>query len=170
MVKENVSGISKAVALVIVAIVIAAAGISFGVYMATTTQQVTTTVTVTPTTTITSPTKPPIKNPDTIIEATIGEPETLDPAWAYDTASGEVIFNIYETLIFFDREKLDQFIPLIAKEVPSVENGLIKDNGLTIIFPIRDGIKTHDGGMITPEDVEYSFERAMIQERDGGPV
>ncbi|MEM1991199.1 MAG: hypothetical protein QXO76_08585 [Thermoproteota archaeon] len=105
MVKENVSGISKAVALVIVAIVIAAAGISFGVYMATTTQQVTTTVTVTPTTTITSPTKPPIKNPDTIIEATIGEPETLDPAWAYDTASGEVIFNIYETLIFFDREK-----------------------------------------------------------------
>jgi len=131
------------------------------------------TITTTPTTAITTtttPTKPEIKNPNIMIEATIGEPETLDPAWAYDTASGEIIFNIYETLIFFNREKVDQFIPLIAKEVPSVENGLIKDNGLTIIFPIREGIKTHDGGVITPEDVEYSFERAMIQERDGGPV
>jgi peptide/nickel transport system substrate-binding protein len=120
--------------------------------------------------TTTTPAKPEIKNPNIMIEATIGEPETLDPAWAYDTASGEIIFNIYETLIFFDREKVDQFIPLIAKEVPSFENGLVKDNGLTIIFPIREGIKTHDGGVITPEDVEYSFERAMIQERDGGPV
>jgi len=128
----------------------------------------TTAVTTSPTTT--TPEKPPIKNPDTMIVATIGEPETLDPAWAYDTASGEVIFNIYDTLIFFDREHLDKFVPMIAEEVPSVENGLVKDNGLTIIFPIRKGIKTHAGGEITPEDVEYSFERAMIQDRDGGPV
>jgi len=120
----------------------------------------TTAVTTSPTTT--TPEKPPIKNPDTMIVATIGEPETLDPAWAYDTASGEVIFNIYDTLIFFDREHLDKFVPMIAEEVPSVENGLVKDNGLTIIFPIRKGIKTHAGGEITPEDVEYSFERAMI--------
>ena len=113
---------------------------------------------------------PDAKNPDTFIEATIGEPETLDPAWAYDTASGEIIFNIYDTLIFFDREHVDKFVPMISEKVPSVENGLVKDNGLTIIFPIRKGIKTHAGGEITPEDVEYSFERAMIQERDGGPI
>jgi len=112
----------------------------------------------------------PVKNPDTIIEATIGEPETLDPAWAYDTASGEVIFNIYDTLIFFNRVKVDDFIPKIASQVPSVDNGLVRDGGKTIIFPIRQGIKTHSGGTITPEDVEYSFERAMIQDRDGGPV
>jgi hypothetical protein len=28
-----------------------------------------------------------IKNPDTVIVATIGDLETLDPAWHYDTAS-----------------------------------------------------------------------------------
>jgi len=111
-----------------------------------------------------------IKNPDTMIYATIGEPETLDPAWAYDTASGEVIFNIYDTLIFFNREKVDEFIPKIAEKVPSMENGLVSSDGLTITFPIRQGIKTHNDGTITPEDVEYSFERAMIQERDGGPT
>ena len=196
MPKKNVSSISKAAAIVIIAVLIAAAGIGFGAYMTMTAKPTTVVITTSkpetmvttvlqtqtqPGTTIiqtivttmmptTTPTKPPIKNPNMIIEATIGEPETLDPAWAYDTASGEVIFNIYETLIFFDREKVDQFIPLIAKEVPSVENGLIRDNGLTIIFPIREGIKTHDGGVITPEDVEYSFERAIVQDRDGGPV
>ncbi|MEM1592191.1 MAG: ABC transporter substrate-binding protein [Candidatus Bathyarchaeia archaeon] len=111
-----------------------------------------------------------VKNPDTIIEATIGEPETLDPAWAYDTASGEVIFNIYDTLIFFDRERVDKFVPKIAAQVPSFENGLVRDDGMTIIFPIRQGIKTHAGGTITPEDVEYSFERAMIQDRAHGPI
>ncbi|MCD6235377.1 MAG: ABC transporter substrate-binding protein [Thaumarchaeota archaeon] len=105
-----------------------------------------------------------------MIVATIGGPETLDPAWAYDTASGEIIFNIYNTLIFYDGEHVDKFVPMIAEKVPSVENGLVKDDGKTIIFPIRKGIKTHDGGEITPEDVEYSFERAMIQERDGGPT
>ena len=115
---------------------------------------------------------PDAKNPDTFVEATIGEPETLDPAWAYDTASGEVIFNIYDTLIFFDGEHVDKFVPVIAEKVPSVENGLVKisEEGMTVIFPIRKGIKTHDGGEITPEDVEYSFERTMIQDRDGGPA
>ncbi|MFQ6090344.1 MAG: hypothetical protein ACE5LD_02790, partial [Candidatus Bipolaricaulia bacterium] len=40
-----------------------------------------------------------IKNPDTMIWITHGPAETLDPAYAYDTASGEIIFNVYEGLV-----------------------------------------------------------------------
>ncbi|MGB9854107.1 MAG: ABC transporter substrate-binding protein [Candidatus Bathyarchaeales archaeon] len=148
---SNKKAIGKIAAIIIVVVLVAAIG--GGVYYYQYTQKVAS-----------------IKNPDTMIEATIGEPETLDPAWAYDTASGEAIFNMYDTLIFFDREKVDQFVPKIAEQVPSVANGLVKDDGKTIIFPIRQGIKAHGGGTITPEDVEYSFERAIIQERDGGPT
>lgn len=36
-----------------------------------------------------------VKNPDTIITVTIGEPDTLDPHYAYDAASGEVLTQIY---------------------------------------------------------------------------
>jgi peptide/nickel transport system substrate-binding protein len=133
------------------------------------TPTVTTPTTPTPTPTNTTTVTPAIKNPDKLIVATIGEPETLDPAWAYDTASGEVIFNMYETLIFFDRESVDKFVPMIATQVPSFENGLIKDNGTTIIFPIRKGIKFHSGRELTPEDVEYSLERVLVMDRDGGP-
>ena len=37
--------------------------------------------------------------------------ETLDPALAYDTASGEIIQNVYETLVFYDGEATDKFVP-----------------------------------------------------------
>ncbi len=110
-----------------------------------------------------------VKNPDTFISLTIGEPETLDPHWMYDTASGEVVLNAYDNLIRYDGESLTDFLPMIATEVPTLENGLIKDGGATYIFPIREGIKFHSGNELTPYDVEYSFERGMVQDRAGGP-
>lgn len=111
-----------------------------------------------------------VKNPDTIVKATYGEPETLDPAYAYDTASGEVIYQIYENLIDFDGGNLGKFVPLLATQVPSVENGLISKDGRVYRFPIRKGVRFHNGNPLTPEDVEYSFERIMLQDRSGGPA
>lgn len=109
-----------------------------------------------------------IKNPDAIVTTVYGPPSTLDPASAYD---GIVqIINVYETLIYFDREHIDRFVPVLATEVPSVENGLISSDGLTYIFPIRTGVEFSNGNPLTPEDVEYSFERMMVCDPDGGPV
>ena len=113
-----------------------------------------------------------VKNPDTLIIATIGAPETLDPAWAYDTASGEIIENVYETLIDFKidpnlpperRGLTDQFEPELATEWEIVDE-------TTIRFKIREGVRFHCGGTLTPEDVEYSLERLMVMDRDGGPA
>jgi len=111
-----------------------------------------------------------VKNPDTMILATIGGPESMDPAWIYDTASGEVIYNLYDNLIEYKGESVSEFLPMLSTEVPSVENGLISEDGLTYIFPIREGVKFHNGDILTPEDVEYSFERGLIFDRSGGPM
>lgn len=111
-----------------------------------------------------------VPNPDRIVYATIGGPETMDPHWSYDTASGEIIFQVYDNLIAYDGESIEKFIPMIATEVPSAENGLISEDGLTYTFPIRKGVKFHNGAILTPEDVEYSFERGMIFDRAGGPM
>ena len=62
------------------------------------------------------PSNVPVKNPDTLIEATIGDPESLDPAWAYDTASGEVIFNVYETLVFPKGGSGTDMVPMLAEK------------------------------------------------------
>jgi len=111
-----------------------------------------------------------VKNPDTIIFATIGGPATMDPHWSYDSASGEVIYQIYDNLINYKGESTSEFVPMLATEVPTAENGLIKDDGLTYIFPIRKDVKFHNGDILIPEDVVYSIKRALIFDRSGGPV
>lgn len=105
-----------------------------------------------------------VPNPDTYIVATIGDLETLDPAWHYDTASATAIFNIYETLVFYEGEHVDKFVPRLATSWE------VSEDGLVYTFTIRDGVKFHEGGDLTPEDVVYSFHRALIQDRSGGPI
>lgn len=60
--------------------------------------------------------------------------------------------------------------PRLATVVPSLENGLIKDGGKTYIFPIRKGVKFHNGAVLTPEDVEYSFKKGLIFDPAGRPM
>lgn len=121
-----------------------------------------------------------IKNPDTLIYVTYGPEETLDPAFVYDTASGEVLFQIYECLLSWpygivDADEVDlsyslassDLVPMLATNVPEP---LQLGDATYYTFDIRQGVKFHEGGVLTPEDVEYTFERAMLQDRDGGPV
>jgi peptide/nickel transport system substrate-binding protein len=110
-----------------------------------------------------APSTGPVKNPDTLIEATIGDPSSLDPAWAYDTASGEVIFNVYETLLFPKKGSPTDFVPMLATKWD------ISPDGKTYTFTIRQGVTFHDGSPLTAQDVAYSFWRGMIQDRSGGP-
>jgi peptide/nickel transport system substrate-binding protein len=121
------------------------------------------TPTSTSTATATATSQLTIKNPDTFVEATIGEPDSLDPAYAYDTASGEIIEDVYEPLIYFDGASTSSFVPRLATE------WTISDDGMTYRFKIRQGVKFHNGDTLTPEDVEYSFERGMVQDYGMGP-
>ncbi len=95
-------------------------------------------------------------------EVSIGEPRTLDPAVAYDSASGGVLSNTYETLVFYDRDKEDTLIPLLATEVPSITNGGISPDGLTYTFKIRQDVTFHDGSVMDADDVVFSINRLLI--------
>jgi len=107
--------------------------------------------------------RPEIKNPDNFIYATIGNIDTLDPAYAYDTASGEMITHVYETLLFFKGESTTEFDPVLATE------WTVSSDGKTYRFKIRKGVEFHNGNALTPEDVKYSFERGMVQDYGAGP-
>ena len=85
-------------------------------------------------------------------------PRTLDPVCAYDTASSEVLMNVYEPLIFFDEEKTNQFVPRLAT------NWEMTPDGLTYSFTIRQDVKFQNGEVLTVEDVEYSLERILVIE------
>jgi peptide/nickel transport system substrate-binding protein len=92
-----------------------------------------------------SSSQPPI-DPTVYSVGTIGQPVRLDPARAYDTASGELLQNIYQTLIWWNDKKpvtftpgvgynltladyanLEQYGPVLCTEVPTRDNGRITD-------------------------------------------
>ncbi len=110
------------------------------------------------------------RRPDTFVMASYGTLRTLDPCVAYDTVSQQRILNMYEPLVFFDGSATDEFVPLLATEVPTLENGGISEDARTYTFTIRKGVKFHEGGELTPEDVVYSLKRNMIADPDGGPM
>ncbi len=93
------------------------------------------------------------KDPTVFTTATFGEPETLDPNLCYETAGGQVIQQTYDTLIFYNRQDPVTYVPWLATEVPTLENGGISADGMTYTFKIRSGVKFHDGTDMTPDDV-----------------
>ena len=104
-----------------------------------------------------------IKNPNTFVQATIADVDSLDPAYSYDTASAEQIQSIYEPLLWFDGASTSEYVPVLATE------WTVSPDGKTYRFKIRQGVKFHNGNDLTPEDVEYSFERGMVQDYGAGP-
>lgn len=106
---------------------------------------------------------------DTYTDVTFGDIDTMDPNLAYDTASGGLIMNVMETLIWFDHTDATSFVPVLATEVPSVENGGISADGLTYTFHIREGVTFHNGNDLTASDVAYSFQRGLLQSDPNGP-
>jgi peptide/nickel transport system substrate-binding protein len=110
-----------------------------------------------------------VKNPDTLTYLTISDSDSMDPAWAYDSASDLIILNVYEPLFMFDKTSTEKLIPMLAEKVPSRDNGLISADGKTYTIPIRKGVKFHDGTPMTPEDVRYSILRFLLSDRAAGP-
>lgn len=107
---------------------------------------------------------PQFKNPDTYVVITgAGEQETMDPAWMYDTASSSISGNIYEGLVWFNRESTDEYIPALATDWE------VSDDGLSWVFNIRKGVTFHEGGTLEPHDVAYTNQRGMLQGRIDGP-
>jgi len=51
-----------------------------------------------------------------LITDTIGEPMDSDPAWSYDTGSAELLMNVYEPLLWFNRTSMSTYLPMIASE------------------------------------------------------
>jgi len=109
------------------------------------------------------------KDPTTYTFATFGDPETLDPALDYETAGGDVVQNVYDTLIWYNKGDPNSFVPNLATEVPSLENGGISADGKTVTFKIRQGVKFQDGSDMTVDDVAYTFQRGMLQGGSASP-
>ncbi len=110
------------------------------------------------------------KLPDTLLnDCADCNPDSLDPTWAFDTGSFGYIQQVYEPLVAYDHGDISHFLPVLATDVPTVNNGGITSDGLNFTFHIRQGVQFHDGTSLTPEDVQHSYYRMMVIDRDSGP-
>ena len=66
-----------------------------------------------------------------------------------------------EPLFVADRN--GEYQPVLAAEVPTLENGGISEDFLTITYKLRDGITWSDGQPFTAEDIVFTVECTRIQ-------
>lgn len=88
---------------------------------------------------------------------THADPQTLDPALAFDTSSYSIIVNVYDRLVENERGTTDVFEPSLAIswETP---------DPMTYIFTLRDDVVFHDNTPFNAESVKFSFERVLTLE------
>jgi peptide/nickel transport system substrate-binding protein len=75
---------------------------------------------------------------------------------ARDVAASRVV---YEPLFSIDPE--GEFIPILAEEIPSVENGGRSRDGTWTIWRLKQGVVWHDGKPFTADDVIFTWEYAI---------
>ncbi|MEA2467228.1 MAG: oligopeptide transport system substrate-binding protein [Thermoleophilaceae bacterium] len=84
------------------------------------------------------------------------EPPSLDPGLATDTTSSNILLNIMDPLV-----KLDADLNPVGSAAASFETS---DDGKTVTYVLRDGVKWTNGDPVTAGDFEYSWKRTLSPE------
>ena len=87
------------------------------------------------------------------------EPTKFNPLGTRIEVDESVHYQLFDTLWGVD--ETGQYFPVLATEVPTLENGGISEDGLTWNVKLRDDVTWHDGEPFTAEDVKFSWELIM---------
>jgi peptide/nickel transport system substrate-binding protein len=84
------------------------------------------------------------------------EPTVFNPHMPHIEVDEGVHYAVFDPL--FDVAPDGSFFPLLATEVPTVENGGVSADGLRWRITLREGVTWHDGTPFTAEDVKFTLE------------
>jgi peptide/nickel transport system substrate-binding protein len=88
------------------------------------------------------------------------EPVTLNPVLSANTTEGLLNRLSFNNLISVEPDG-KTLVPILAARVPSVANGGISRDGLTITYPLRKGVRWQDGAPFSSTDVKFSWQAMM---------
>ena len=108
-----------------------------------------------------SPAQPTFK--EEVVIATSGVVTMFDPQRNNMTINKTVYYSTFSTLFKLDFEKKEFYGDL-------VESYTIDDAGLVWKFKLREGVKFHDGGALTANDVKFTYERARTSSHQATKV
>jgi peptide/nickel transport system substrate-binding protein len=116
------------------------------------------------------PKKNEMKQGGQVVYGSLQEPNTLNPLLSDLLATAEVSSLIFSGLVV-NNDK-GEWIPDLAIEVPTLQNGGVSQDGLTVKYKLRSGVTWHDGKAFTAEDVKFTWQTIMnpkvnVVSRDG---
>jgi peptide/nickel transport system substrate-binding protein len=85
-------------------------------------------------------------------------PTILNPHLSIGVKDGDGSRIFYEPLISFDPE--GNYIPMLAAEVPTLQNGGLARDGLSVTWKIKRNVQWHDGKPLTADDFVFTWEYA----------
>jgi peptide/nickel transport system substrate-binding protein len=87
------------------------------------------------------------------------EPDTLNPFYSGLRATFTVTQAIFNGLVVVNEQ--GDYEGDLAAEVPTIQNGGVSADGLTITYKLRQGVKWADGQPFTADDVKFTFDAIM---------
>ncbi|MGH7683653.1 MAG: peptide ABC transporter substrate-binding protein, partial [Vulcanimicrobiaceae bacterium] len=87
-------------------------------------------------------------------------PNSLQGIFTSNTTEVMIDRLVYDPLITVDASG-KKLIPVLAAEVPTLENGGISKDGLSITYKLRRNVKWQDGTPFTSADVKFSWKAIM---------
>ena len=88
--------------------------------------------------------------------AVVSEPKSLNPLLGSNTTEIFIDKLMFEPLVSADQRGTP--VPMLATDVPSLSNGGIGKDGLTITYHLRKDAKWTDGEPVTSKDVKFSWQ------------
>src|SRR5271165_3369325 len=89
-------------------------------------------------------------------------PTLLNPHFAVGTKDQEAARVFYEPLAGWDAD--GNLVPILAADIPSKDNDGLGEDGLSVIWKLKRGVKWHDGAPFTADDVVFNWEYARDPE------
>jgi peptide/nickel transport system substrate-binding protein len=86
-------------------------------------------------------------------------PTNLNPHFATGTKDQDGSRIFYEPLGAYDPD--GNIMPVLAAEVPSLQNGGVARDGLSVTWKLKRNVAWHDGKPFTADDVVFNWEYAM---------
>ncbi|HET9095797.1 MAG TPA: peptide ABC transporter substrate-binding protein [Candidatus Baltobacteraceae bacterium] len=85
--------------------------------------------------------------------------KNLNPLLNSNTTDGMIGFLMFLPLLHANAQ--GEPVPMLAAQVPTLENGGISKDGLTITYHLRKNVKWSDGVPVTSKDVKWSWQAIM---------
>ncbi len=101
----------------------------------------------------------PWTHPGRFIYSEAEDAKSLNPMLASSSASGDLSMYLFSYAVRYDAKARP--VPDALREIPTIENGDVSRDGLTLKYKLRPNVFFHDGVKLTCRDLAFTWKAAI---------